>query len=440
MAKISQIANSIEEVFDKKFIDNLARSQGFIQREVVVTGSGFVKTLVTSFQANKAASYSEMSACASSLGMPITSQGIEQRFTKVSALFMRSVLEHALAIRVKGVDEQNVPLLNRFKAVHIRDSSIISLPLALKDEWRGLGGNRGENSAMKLQVSWEQCSGNLDGITLQDGRCQDQSSPYQDMEMESGALHIADLGYYSLEKLFSDGQKGVFWLSRLKYKTLLWDKEGKAIDLLKFLTCQRQDRLDIPVYVGARRKIHCRLLAGRVPTAVANQRKRHIKEQYRIKCLTPADELLKLTEWTLVITNVPASMLTFKEAFTLLKIRWQIELLFKLWKSHISIDQWTSQNPWRVLAEIYTKILIAVLFHWTMLADFWSFPDRSMVKAYKIFQHYSFSILSALEDKNSLMKILNNLSAVYIKSCRISKHPNYACTFQVLLNPDMVLC
>ena len=40
----------------------------------------------------------------------------------------------------------------------------------------------------------------------------------------------------------------------------------------------------------------------------------------------------------------------------LLRVRWQIELLFKLFKSHTQVDTWQSQKPWRILCEVYAKI------------------------------------------------------------------------------------
>lgn len=439
MATIAQIEQSMHKLFSDQ-VEAIARESGFIQRKVVVTGSGFIRALVMAFQTNKAASYSEMSACASSLGMLITAQGMEQRFDRSSARFTKLVLERALAIKMQGVEEQNVPLLRRFKAVHIRDSSIIGLPRALREEWRGVGGSLGETAAMKVQVSWEQCQGALDGVTLQDGYCQDRTSPYQGMELEAGELHIADLGYYSLEKLAQDHEKGIFWLTRLKFKTLLWDEQGHAWDLLRFLSRQTQKQMDIPVLVGGKRQVACRLLISRVPQEVADQRRRQIKDQYRKKGRQPSEKLLQLAEWTLVLTNVPKEQLSIQEALVLLKIRWQIELLFKLWKSYLSLDRWKSQNPWRILTEIYAKLLTAILFHWTLLADFWKYPNRSVFKAFKAFQRYITPILFGLNKREPLENLLLSLNQCYAKSCRVNKHANVACTFQALLCPEKVLC
>jgi hypothetical protein len=439
MATIAQIAGAIHKVFGDE-IDEIARRSGFVQRQVSLSGKGFVQALVMAFQTNKAASYSEMSACASSLGMSMTAQGLEQRFTERSAQFLKLVLEHALTIQLQGVAEQPVPLFKRFKGVHIRDSSIIGLPQELKGLWRGSGNQNGETAAMKLQVCWEQSRGALDGIAWQEGYCQDRTSPYQRMELEAGALHMADLGYYSLEKLAEDHQKGVFWITRLKFKTLLWNEQGLAMDLLDFLNHSTQKQFDIPVRVGGKQQVICRLLARRVPQEVADRRRQRIQDQYRKKGRQASPKLLQLAEWTLVLTNVPSELLSLPEALVLLKVRWQIELLFKLWKSCLSMDEWNSHNPWRILTEIYAKLLSAILFHWTILAEFWKYPDRSLFKAFKAFQRYIAPLLFALHNQENMIELLSSLNRCYSKACRINKHTHFACTFQALLNPENVLC
>jgi hypothetical protein len=327
--------------------------------------------------------------------------------------------------------------LEKFNGVHLRDSSTISLPATLKEIWRGSGNVNGESAALKIQVSWEYSRGALDGIFLQDGYCQDKTSPYQTMELPAGALHIGDLGYFSLEKLAGDSEKGVFWLTRWKFKTTIWDERDYLLDLTEFLPLQTQSQLDLPVQVGGKQQLTCRLLASRVPQEVADQRRQRIKENYRKKGRQPSEKLLQLAEWTIVLTNVSPALLPLKEALVLLKVRWQIEILFKLWKEYLSIDEWNSNNPWRILTEIYAKLLTALLFHWTTLFDFWSYPDRSLFKAVKVFQKYITIILFNLNNIEMLGSILQRMSACYAKSCRIHKHTNLACTYQMLLDPSI---
>jgi IS4 transposase len=64
---------------------------------------------------------------------------------------------------------------------------------------------------------------------------------------------------------------------------------------------------------------------------------------------------MALAAWNVVITNIPEELLSLDEAFVLTRVRWQIELLFKLWKSHGRVDEWRTTNPERILCEVYSE-------------------------------------------------------------------------------------
>ena len=57
-----------------------------------------------------------------------------------------------------------------------------------------------------------------------------------------------------------------------------------------------------------------------------------------------------------LIPRCTSDLLTLTEVLVLLRARWQIELLFKLWKSHGHIDESRSAQPWRVLTEVFAKL------------------------------------------------------------------------------------
>ena len=74
-------------------------------------------------------------------------------------------------------------------------------------------------------------------------------------------------------------------------------------------------------------------------------------------------------------------MLSLPEALVLMRIRWQIELLFKLWKSHGRVDEWRTTNPTRILCEVYAKLIGLVFQQWILAASSWADPERSLFKA-----------------------------------------------------------
>src|SRR5262249_28717415 len=49
------------------------------------------------------------------------------------------------------------------------------------------------------------------------------------------------------------------------------------------------------------------------------------------------------------------------------RLRWQIELLFRLWKDEGQVDQTRGRKPERVLCELLAKLLGQVVQHWATL-------------------------------------------------------------------------
>ncbi len=117
MATITQVAESFEKVFGEQ-VEVLARESGFIQRQVTVTGSGFVQAMALSFQGDRSPSYSEISQSASSLGMPMR----ERIRANAEALAKEAGVEIEFARKKEFRKERGeapslVILLARWKAV-----------------------------------------------------------------------------------------------------------------------------------------------------------------------------------------------------------------------------------------------------------------------------------------------------------------------------------
>src|SRR6202030_3282372 len=91
--------------------------------------------------------------------------------------------------------------------------------------------------------------------------------------------------------------------------------------------------LDLPILLGVRHRLPCRLLAQRLPPEVVALRRQRLWEAARREQTEPSAEQLALAAWAVYVTSVPAEHLSLPEALTLYRLRWQVELLFKLWKS-----------------------------------------------------------------------------------------------------------
>jgi len=413
--------------------DRLGRESGFVQRVRKLDGSHFIQALVFGFQAKPDAGYEQLSQMAAIVGTPLSPQGLEQRFTPEAAKFVQKVLANAVE-QVLSSGPAAVPILQRFAGVYLRDSSIINLPDELAQTWLGVGNSQGQTAALKLQVELNFSTGQLAGPVLQNGRAQDQKSPFQQQALPAGSLHLADLGYFNLDRLAADHRHRVYWITRLKAGTAIYTPTGERLDLVGWLRANVKAQCDQPVLVGVGQRLPCRLLAVRVPQEVADQRRHRLREYARKKQVTPKADTLALAEWTLIITNVPPTMLSLREALVLLRVRWQVELLFKLWKSHAQVDTWRSRKPWRILCELYAKLIGVVLMHWVCLTSLWQRPDRSLFKAAGAVQKYAVALALALPNQADLSQILTSLERCLLATCRVNRRAKHPSTFQLLLH------
>lgn len=436
MATIPQVVCAMQTVLSKK-AEEAAQRTRFVQRQSKMGGSEFVQTLVFGWMSNPQASLEELAQTAAALGVPITPQGLDQRFTESAAMCMREVLDAAVA-EVIAAEPVMIPLLQRFAGVHILDGSVIALPEALADVWKGCG-NRAQPraAALKIQVRLDLTTGGMEGPVLQDGRTHDRRSPFQGSPLPMGALRLADLGFFSLDRLQELSAQGVYWISRLQVQTVVLDSDGRRWDLLKLLEAQSSNKVDIPIYIGAEHRLPCRLVATRVSQETADRRRQKLWDEARHNDKTVSRARLRLADWTIYVTNAPVELLSVPEVLVLARARWQIELLFKLWKSHGQVDKSRSAKPWRVLCEVYGKLTAMVVQHWLLLISCWAYPGRSLRKAVCTIQKHVLHLGSCADSAERMCAVIGIIQRCVAVGCRINKRKTAPHTYQLLLNPAL---
>ena len=439
MWTVTQVSSTLQQVVTTT-ANQLARETGFVQRASKLTGAAFVQTLLFGWLNNPQATLQQLAQMAGTVGVSISPQGLEQRFTQGAAQFLRCVLEAAVQ-EIVTAHPVAIPLLHRFAGVYLLDSSTIVLPDELASIWQGCGGSsqRQTQSALKLQVQLDLSTGALIGPTLQHGRTSDRQAP-RSKAVCRGALRLADLGYFSLAILRELSTAGVYWLSRLHLHTHVFDQAETCLDLAVWLNQQKTCALDIPIRLGEEARLNARLLHDglRVPAQVAEQRRRRLRKQARRKGQTVSQRHLALAAWTLLVTNVPGDLLTIEEALVLLRTRWQIELLFKLWKSLGRLDESRSAQPWRQLCELYAKMLGLLVQHWLLVLSCWQFPDRSLTQAAQTIQRYATSLALALRSRKRLGEVIASIQQCLQTGCRITRRHKHPSTYQLLLDSSLL--
>lgn len=435
MTSVAEIGQAMRTVLST-VADKAAKQTGFTKRESKLTGAKFAQTTVLGWLKKPDASLGELCQTAASVGVAITPQGLDDRFTPEAAALLEQVLNAAIG-QVVASEPVAIPILQRFGGVVVQDSSIINLPDALVAVWQGCGDSTGHHlAALKLQVRLDVLNGTLYGPLLENGRTNDRGSALQAVSLPVRALWLTDLGYFSLEHLRAVDDQGAFFLTRLFLQTALFDQDGQRLDLLTILEGAEapEGEIDLSVQLGAREHLPARLLAVRVCQEVADQRRRRLREEARKQGKTPSKVRLAYADWTVLVTNVPREQLLLTEAMVLSRVRWQVELLFKLWKSHGKVDQWRSQKPWRILCEVYAKLTAMLVQHWLLLVGCWAYPNRSLVKAAQTVRDSAPMLASAMAGHLDIALPIEQLKGCLAVGCRINPRHKKPNAYQLLLN------
>lgn len=407
MINIAQMSQALQKVFGE-MADKVAHETKFVQRESKMTGSKFLQIWVLGFLQHPKASLNILCQVAEDLGVAITKQGMQKRLTPSAVRFMEEMFQCS-----KTALQNQIPipleLLTQFTAVELVDSSGITLPDSLADEFPGAGGN-GPKSALKLQTIWEFLRGNLSAVIRQTGCQPDQRFEGHLARVACGVLFLCDLGYFVLASLHDIAAGEAYFVSRLDTRCVLYDPlTQKRIDLLAHLRQSADDQMELNLLVGRQAKLACRVLVVQLPADVVEERRRKAKATACRKGRTLSVEKLAWLEWSVYITNVPATMLTLSQAVLIYTLRWQIELLFRLWKSEAELDRVAGHLQERVLCEIYVKLIGMVVFHYLTAPVRWAERELSPIKALQTMRRHVIDIAKTIDSLPDLRATLTKL-------------------------------
>jgi Transposase DDE domain len=364
MRMIDKVASTLQAVLGSS-LDLLARQTSVIKRQRKFLGSSLFNTVVLTMLKSPAPKNHDFVVTAAQLGVSVTPEAIEKRFTDEFITFLRRGLEQVMENMI-AAEPCPIPLLDKFTAVEIGDSTTVTIPDEYEAEFPGCGGKSGSGkAAVKIQATWELRSRKLTTLLVEPGRRADAKSKALEKPAATGSLVIRDLGYFKLESFQTMSTSGVYWISRLQQGTTIFDQEGRPLNLLQHLRRYSGNApIDMPVRLGCDGQLACRMIVLRVPQEMADRRRQQAYEKAQKHGRAPSAEHLEWCQWTILITNCPAELLPWKEVVVLYRARWQIELMFKLWKSHNQLAahraEWT---PRERMAMFWAKLIAVIIQH-----------------------------------------------------------------------------
>jgi len=351
-------------------------------------------------------------------GTRITPQALDERINELGMNFMKLCLGRAMKLSARSLSIDNV-LLGLLHHVYIIDSTNFDLHHSLKDSFKGNHGSASEAS-MRIQFAYDHLTGKtfieIGDVTLSDAKTLNDIVRLNKLDVNGNCLFLSDLGYFKTDTFLKiDQNDGCFFLSRLKNNLRLLDSDGKELELVKILK-NKTEQIDLIIKIG---DLECRLLGKKLPQEIINQKLRQVNQKNKKKGRTISKEYKIFLTCALFITNL-SDEFKFDPLYTLYRLRWQIELIFKTWKSILKIHYIRSARKSRVLCQVYGKLIIAVLANFIYLNIQVHFGCN--LSFHQTLQHIktiaTVWTLRIFQSGESLKEFLINMSRQINRSCK----------------------
>jgi hypothetical protein len=381
--------------------DKLARQTRFVQRQNKdkPSGADFLQALTFGYLKRRTAPLEDL---VQPLG--ISKQALDQRLDKpqAPAFFKRALL--AALKHVLDARPALCPILVPFDGMYLDDCTQAWMPDDACDDFPGTGGTSPQHAKarMKVLLRWEILKGNVCHVGIHKGRTSDHDAQAQAPPLPKGSLHVADLGFADFQRLQDESDQGVNWMTRLPAQTRFYPAQGKDLPLAEQLAIWRQQGLKVvdvaECAVGNKDRLSGRLVCLACPPGVVSKRLERLERDVRDRGRQVSQRQREMCRWTVLFTNVAKQLLSAAAVWQVYRLRWQIELLFKRFKSEGGLDETRSGKRNRVESEWYVKLLGQLIRNWVQLLRGGPLCDINFAQIGRVITDQLQKIVDALRD------------------------------------------
>lgn len=354
-------SSELKKFLRPKNLHRIAREVGFIARSRKLTASAFLG-ICTFFP--KPSSYPTLEAMCAELAcsyrIHMRPESLWERFGPDAVAFMKEVL--AQALKVEFGQRFGLEGLSDFAEIFVMDSTSIHLDEKCAAEFRGSGGVAGA-AAAKVQFCIGLLGGSVQELDLHHGTRSDAGHRVRNVVYN--ALYLFDLGYFCAENFKAIIEGGGWFISRLRYDASLFHPDGRPITregLDRMVAKLKPGKtLDMDVLVFQKARIPVRLVLTKLKPALGDQiRDKLIKQKGRKgERLSPGR--LAFCHVNAFITNIPQEKMPADKLRAVYSLRWQVEIMFKCWKSGLGLDKVRNVGPWQFQCILYGGLLRMLL-------------------------------------------------------------------------------
>ncbi len=378
--KFKYLSKNLKKVFDVGEINKITKYIKFIKRKGNITAEDFL--IFNIFYGDNLCK-SSLSLLASKYYLlfdtPISKQALDKRFNEYSVEFMKEIFNKMMYSKNTTLKNLESTLNLHFDRVIINDSTSFILPEEFKDDFPGSGGVS-SSSAIKIQLQYKLLSGSFMRMDIFKGIKHDaEYLNIMEKDTENKDLKLADLGYFKIDYLRLIDDNGSSFISKVKCNTALYIKnptpeintngdikkssEYIKIDILELAKPLAQgETIELKdIYIGSKKELKSRLIVTKLTEENKAKREINHKENIRKKRGTLNPQKIGFNSINAYITNVPIQVLEPTQVHELYTLRWQIEIMFKVWKSIFKINQVKKVKIERFKCFLYGRLIALLL-------------------------------------------------------------------------------
>lgn len=368
MKHSDSIIGFFDEVLNEKKCFDLARHHKFIERSTSkLRGYEFIKALIIP---NEGLSTDSLKGLCIRIrefnpDAEISSQALCERINDISSKeLMKSVYTTILSYMHSQISNNSSELkvLEKFNSVLIEDSTVAKLDEKLQQDFQGTNrGGTGAKSQVKIDLIYDVMKGKIVSAEIYNGKEPDQSLAGRIVLFaKAGDLVIRDLGYFVLRVFKILMESGVFFISRLPphVKIFLNKNDAAPIDLGRYLKkhYRKQIVIDMPQVFLGDEKIPSRLVLYKLPKDIVEAKLREANKRARETGRQMSHGKRLFLQYTAFVTNTSKELISTSVVGSIYRLRWEIELIFKRWKSQLKIDYLKGINKNRIECLIWSRL------------------------------------------------------------------------------------
>jgi hypothetical protein len=367
--KLKELKDYLTKNLNPENLEKIARDTGFITRSSKIDAFKFLTCLLFNEQSQKDTSLLNLKAdFLKYYDCDITRVALHKRFNTSAVEFMKTILSEHISQRFDTGND----LKAKFNSIRIKDSSKFSIPKSLYKDYPGYNGFHPGLALMNIQYEFDLLSGDWKYFEITKATRNDQHDSKTTLDnINRGDLSLRDLGYVTMCYLKGVISKQAYFVNRLptSLKVYYADKEGfeefewKKID--RQMTRGKLTQLELNVLLGKKEQLPVRLIIAPVPEDVYLKRIKNASKHARSKGVQLSDDYKIKSRYNLFITNATPQQISTKEVANIYGLRWQIELIFKTWKSNLKIHMTKKVKKERFECQLIAKI-IWIVINWRL--------------------------------------------------------------------------